>query len=855
MKKPMRKRMPLVACLACALAACGDELGRSEWAPNPLWLAGADLDAGPGERVPRLDPPWTSSGSERAGAFFGWSMAGLGDVNGDGYPDVAVGAPYHSTASIRAGKVYVFHGGPTGLASQPAWTSSGDDFNRALFGYSVAAAGDVDGDGYADLLVGAPGHPTANANAGKAYLYRGSANGLLPGPSWTSTGDDQASAFFGTAVAGAGDVNKDGFADVLVGAPAESFEQGPVSGRTGKAFLYLGGRGGLAAAPAWTASASQAETGFAWSVAGAGDVNGDGYADWLVGANLHDGGASDSGRAFLYLGGGGTLSTQPAWESSGDPQAGAQFGHALAGAKDVNHDGYADLLIGAPGFDALTDENAGRAYLFLGGSSGPGAAAAWVQAGDRLAQFGWSLAGIGDGNRDGFADFLIGAPTSSRQASGAGAALLFLGRAEGADAQPAWSAAGDAQPGAGFGGAVAAAQDANGDGFGDFLVGAYGQDFAEADTGKAFLYLGQGGGSCNAPDDPCDDGDPCTRDDRCDGALVCRGTAYACDDNNGCTRDSCLGDGTCQYFVLDLEPCDDGNACTGPDICRAGVCRSDAKDCSSLGDACHRGECDPATGACRAVSLPDGTTCDDGDACTAGETCQGGVCHSPQNPCREPGVASGGGRPPLAGLIQDLTPKSYQASEDAFCRFFVALFFRCLCPLYGSLEVVVKGSPGDGATFVVTACRKIPVIILSETTPRETRGFQKYLNPFSLGVHAVRSTFLGVQSFKLLIVVQSLTSSGLSNKVLILVTCYSYIIQYIGGRLETQSYFLLSGRRVGLGPVNQMIQGKSSLQQPFPILKNPQKLDAKFRRVRIFRCEHRASKDYRGLESLYGSVF
>ncbi len=649
----MRRRLTEIACLACVLAACGANTDQAGPAPRMPWLAAtADLGNESRERVPRLGPPWTSSGSDRAGAFFGWSVAGLGDVNGDGYPDVAVGAPYHSTASVRAGKVYVFYGGPGGLGSQPAWTSSGDDFNRALFGYSVAAAGDVDGDGYADLLVGAPGHPTANANAGKAYLYRGSGNGLLPNPSWTSSGDDRAGAFFGTAVAGVGDVNKDGFADVLVGAPAESFEQGPVSGESGKAFLYLGGRSGLSTTPAWTSSgAGQAEAGFGWSVAGAGDINGDGYADWLVGANLHDGGAGDSGRAFLFFGGGGPLPAQAAWESSGDPQAGAQFGQSVAGASDVNHDGYADILIGAPGFDALSNENAGRAYLYLGGPAGPGAAAAWVQAGDRLAQFGWSLGGIGDGNRDGFADFLIGAPTSSQHAAGAGAAFLFLGQADGAGSPSVWSAAGDAQPGAGFGGAVAGAFDVNRDGFGDFLVGAYGQDGAAADAGKAFLYFGQGGGSCNAQNDPCDDGDPCTKDDRCDGALVCRGTAYSCDDSNGCTRDTCLGDGTCQHFVLDLEPCDDGNACTGPDICHAGVCRSDAKDCSAFADACHRGSCDPATGACRAEALPDGTTCDDGDECTAGETCRGGVCLSRENTCRQGGCGCASAGAPATPLL------------------------------------------------------------------------------------------------------------------------------------------------------------------------------------------------------------
>ena len=127
---------------------------------------------------------------------------------------------------------------------------------------------------------------------------------LMTTPAWQAE-SDQASAQFGASVAGAGDVNGDGFADVIVG--ARFFDNGQTN--EGAAFVYLGSAAGLATTPAWQAESDQAAANFGSSVAGAGDVNGDGYADVIVGANRFDNGESDEGAAFVYLGSAAGAST------------------------------------------------------------------------------------------------------------------------------------------------------------------------------------------------------------------------------------------------------------------------------------------------------------------------------------------------------------------------------------------------------------------------------------------------------------------------------------------------------------------------------------------------------------------
>jgi len=177
-------------------------------------------------------PPATITGPDVASGSFGRAVEGVGDINGDGLADVLVGA---YGMNSYAGRAYVYTGSASGLSST-AIPLTGPDIANSYFGES-ASAGDVNGDGFSDVVVGASGASELNENAGRAYLYRGSAAGFMAAII-TVRGPDVANAYFG--VSASSDVNGDTFADVVVGA-------GSASGRAGRVYSYLGGALGLSA--------------------------------------------------------------------------------------------------------------------------------------------------------------------------------------------------------------------------------------------------------------------------------------------------------------------------------------------------------------------------------------------------------------------------------------------------------------------------------------------------------------------------------------------------------------------------------------------------------------------------------
>jgi hypothetical protein len=242
---------------------------------------------------------WRGDGTQSY-AEFAASVGTAGDVNGDGYSDVIIGAPwFDNVPDGDEGRAYVYHGSATGLASSPNWTEEGNQV-LATFGTSVATAGDVNGDGYSDVIVGAPLYDNGQTDEGRAYVYHGSATGLSFGGNWTAE-SNQGSANFGTSVGTAGDVNGDGYADVIVGAP--QYDNGQLV--EGRAYAFHGSATGLSGLVNWTRESNQAMAFFGWSVGTAGDIQGDGYADVIVGSLLQDNGQADEGRAFVYSGGGG----------------------------------------------------------------------------------------------------------------------------------------------------------------------------------------------------------------------------------------------------------------------------------------------------------------------------------------------------------------------------------------------------------------------------------------------------------------------------------------------------------------------------------------------------------------------
>ena len=354
-----------------------------------------------------MTPAWTASGVDQVEGWYGSSVALAGDVNGDGYSDIIVGESGYDTANDQAGRAYVYHGGASGPSMTPDWTSWGDDQLQAQFGYSVASAGDVDDNGFDDVIVSAHWFDTANSMAGKVYLFYGDPGGLSSAAGWTSSGEDQAFAQYGQSVASAGDVDNDGYSDLIVGA----FAFDSVGTNEGKVYLYLGGPAGPSGTADWTSTGDdQSQSGYGWSVASAGDVDNDGFDDLLVGARSFTTPTSTSaGKAYLYPGGPGGPSSIPLWTSSGDDTQNSFFGASVAPGGDVNSDGYGDVIVGAPQTDTIWSW-AGKVHLYLGGPAGPSLTADWTSSGDdkRDAYFGSSVSSAGDVNQNGRSEVILG---------------------------------------------------------------------------------------------------------------------------------------------------------------------------------------------------------------------------------------------------------------------------------------------------------------------------------------------------------------------------------------------------------------------------------------------------------------
>ncbi len=355
----------------------------------------------PDDVIARIDG---EGGDDRAGA----ALCVAGDTDGDGEPELLVGA---WLAGSGQGAVYLLATpvrGDTNMA-EAAWTARGADAGDYL-GYAVAGAGDPDGDGYDDLLIGARGWSDTAADAGAAVLIPGGPGG--PGALDTGTWifGTQERDFAGCAVAGPGDVDGDGLDDVLVGARGED------SG--GMAILMLGPISGDQPLVAGQAvMRGEAPYDYAgWSLAGIGDQDGDGYRDVLVGAYGYDTFSSTAGAAYLVLGRGpalwtsmtdlGLADTTLVGESRQD-----HAGWAVAGPGDVDGDGRADLLVAAPGAD-LGEDDSGTVYLLMDPERGTmnlreAELRLRGQGGDAA---GSSLAPTGDHDGDGLPDLLTGLP-------------------------------------------------------------------------------------------------------------------------------------------------------------------------------------------------------------------------------------------------------------------------------------------------------------------------------------------------------------------------------------------------------------------------------------------------------------
>jgi hypothetical protein len=468
-----------------------------------------------------------------ASDYLGYSLRTAGDINGDGYEDIIIGA---SRKNSNQGAAYVIYGGPTvslsnldlsSIALDPLTTGFVIRGNAAndYFGQSVSTAGDINNDGYDDIIVGAYGK---NNFRGAVYVIYGGPKSAMSNIDLSSTSLDPAttgfviigssvSSYFGQSVSSAGDIDNDGYDDIIVGASL-------INSAKGAAYVIYGGPKSLmvnidlsstALNPLITGfriTGNAAGDYFGASVSLAGDINNDGYDDIIIGAY---GKSSNKGAAYIIYGTTrssssnidlSSIALNPATTGfmiSGNT-ANDRFGYSVSTTGDIDNDGYDDIIVGA----YAKNSGQGAVYVIYGGPNSlmvnidlSSTALNPVTTGFRLTgnaagdYFGASVSLAGDINNDGYDDIIIGA---SRVNSSKGAAYVIYGGSKSSRSNidlsstplnPATTGLTIAGNAAGdyFGWSVSTAGDVNNDGYDDFLIGAYGKN---SFTGAAYLVYG-----------------------------------------------------------------------------------------------------------------------------------------------------------------------------------------------------------------------------------------------------------------------------------------------------------------------------------------------------------------------------
>lgn len=407
---------------------------------------------------------WGQEDYRRLYTFDGGGVVSLaGDVNGDGYKDVIVGQPSTNSGMPSYVKIY------SGKDGSNIHTIRDEGL---FFGWSVAGAGDVDKDGFDDVIVGdfSSGPAGAVGPTGTAKVFSGksweiiySLNGPVEGGS------------FGYTVSGAGDVNADGYDDFIVGSPSERNMAGSVRVYSGKdgTVLYL------LAPQVPDPNLSRVIDRFGDAVAGVGDVNKDGYDDFVVGApndSNEDLGHYDTleGSARVFSGKDGSVIYTVWGGTYSDVEHGSMLGFSVSGAGDVNKDGHPDFIVGAldePWDVEVASDGPGEAFVFSGKDgallhSFDGERSEEAQYANWHPNFGWSVSGAGDMNGDGFDDVIVGAPMYMPAYKNAtGRAQVFSGK----DGSILYSFDGETWGGQ-LGYSVSGVGDINGDGLADVVV-------------------------------------------------------------------------------------------------------------------------------------------------------------------------------------------------------------------------------------------------------------------------------------------------------------------------------------------------------------------------------------------------
>jgi hypothetical protein len=461
--------------------------------------------------------------------FTGSSVSSAGDINNDGYDDMIIGAPNYPSGK-HVGRAYVIYGGPTSnlininltsLTSSQGFTITGIN-NQEFTGSSVSSAGDINNDGYDDMIIGAEDYPSGSG-VGRAYVIYGGPTSNLININLTSLTSSQGftitginnQEFTGSSVSSAGDINNDGYDDMIVGA------FGYASGsEVGRAYVIYGGPtsnlininlASLTPTQGFSITGINEYDITGSSVSHAGDINNDGYDDMIIGAEDYPSG-SEVGRAYVIYGGPtsnlaninlASLTPTQGFSITGINN-GEFTGSSVSSAGDINNDGYDDMIIGAPGYPS--DNGVGIAYVIYGG---PTSNLANINLTSLAPTQGFSITGInnqeftgssvssaGDINNDGYDDMIIGAPYYPSE-SGVGRAYVIYGGPTSNLANINLASLTSSQ---GFtitginideytGSSVSSAGDINNDGYDDMIIGAPYYP-SESGVGRAYVIYG-----------------------------------------------------------------------------------------------------------------------------------------------------------------------------------------------------------------------------------------------------------------------------------------------------------------------------------------------------------------------------
>ncbi|MBI1850142.1 MAG: FG-GAP repeat protein [Planctomycetes bacterium] len=395
---------------------------------------------------------------------FGAAVATAGDVDGDGYDDVLVGAPGADSSSlIDNGSVFLFSGKGGSLLHRFDGLAAMDEF-----GFSVAGDGDVDGDGVPDILVGAPGARVGGvANTGHVYVYSGATFTQLYDLPGRKPGGR-----FGHRVIFPGDLDNEGHSEIAASAPLANIQG---LAQAGKVFV-INNDNPSQPRVMFSIKGLVAGEQVGTSLAAAGDANRDGIPDMAIGSpEVTNGNLQRSGRVAIVSGASGQIHRITGFEAEGE------LGYSVSGGYDFDGDGNADVVIGAPGCSPAGRPRAGCILVYSGFS---GLLLTRIDGDVPEERLGRSLDFVPDIDNDGVPEILAGASTMSTiGGSEAGFVILFSGRTGLQLFRYTGSAA---EQHAGF--AIARAGDIDGDGHSDVIIGSPSTDSIPG-SAKAELYM------------------------------------------------------------------------------------------------------------------------------------------------------------------------------------------------------------------------------------------------------------------------------------------------------------------------------------------------------------------------------